>query len=67
MVSYNREHQRYPTSKRNDFRITMKKNERAKNYLFDKGLRKFNELPEVIKNEKNKVVFKRKLKENLVI
>lgn len=65
LVSYNGDFHRYPTSTRNDFRIAKKNSERTKNFLFDKGLKIFNELSKEVKCESSENRFKSKLKEHL--
>lgn len=57
MVGYNSDYHRYPSSKRDDCRISRKNSEFARNVVFDKGLSKFYELPMELKNKTNKSDF----------
>lgn len=66
MMSFNSDYHRYPTSTRNDFRIPKKNSEAAKNFLFDKGLKEYNDLPKELKGENCETTFRRKLKEHLM-
>lgn len=51
---------RYNVRNKNDFKLTFTRTTNAQNSLFYKGLKLFNELPDLIKNEKKLNNFKRK-------
>lgn len=62
MVTYNADIHQYLTRSRNNFWITCKKNAKARNSVFHKGLIEFNSLPGDVRNERSVGLFKSKLK-----
>lgn len=62
LVISNADVHNYPVRNRNDFRLPYCRTNRTQNSLMYKGLKMFNDMPDIIKMETNENFFKRKMK-----